>query len=112
MNTRIRPVTDLLLALAGPMVWAGHFFGVYLTEAVLCSPRGAPAPVRSIAVSLTVLALAVIVAFSIRQRHIDLTTGRSAARFFALPLTLLSLLAVLWTSLPLFLLPACAPGAA
>ena len=40
MSAHPRPMSDLLLALTGPIVWAGHFFGVYLTEALLCSTPG------------------------------------------------------------------------
>jgi hypothetical protein len=113
MTSGSRPLTDLLFAFAGPIVWAGHFFGVYLTEALLCPTEGSAtqATVRSIGGVLTVLALAVLLAFAIRHRRDD-PTGRSAALFFAFPLTLLSVLAVLWTSLPLWVLPACAPGGA
>ena len=116
MSAHPRPMSDLLLALAGPMVWAGHFFGLYLTEAVLCStPAPAGAQVRWIGAGLTVIALAALAAFALRHRHgfhlfaCD-ATGASAALSFAGPLTIVSILAVLWTSIPLFLLPACAPG--
>ena len=117
MSAQPRPMSDLLLALGGPMVWATHFFGLYLTEALLCS---APAPsagaqIRWIGAGLTFIALAGLVAFALRHRHdfhpfTGNATGTSAALSFAGPLTLLSILAVLWTSLPLFLLPACTPG--
>jgi hypothetical protein len=113
MTSETRPVTDLLIAFAGPIVWAGHFFGVYLTEALHCPAQVPPAQatVRSIGVALTVLALAAMLAFAIRH-HRDARAGRSFALGFAFPLTLLSALAVFWTSVPLFLLPACAPGGA
>ena len=112
MTAEPRPVSDLLTASAGPIVWAGHFFAVYLTEALLCPAQGSPTPatVRSIGTALTVLALAGILAFAIRHRRNDRVAGPSAALGFALPLTFLSGLAVVWTSLPLLLLPACAPG--
>jgi hypothetical protein len=113
MTSGTRPLTDLLLALAGPIVWAGHFIGVYLTEALLCPAQGSAthAIVRAIGGVLTVLALAALFALVMRNRRDD-RAGRSTELFFALPLTLLSVLAVLWTSLPLLVLPACAPGGA
>jgi hypothetical protein len=113
MTPGTRPLTDLLLALAGPIVWAGHFFAVYLTEALLCPAQGSAthAIVRSIGGVLTTLALAALIAFARRNLR-DHRAGGSAELFFALPLTLLSVLAVLWTSLPLLALPACAPGGA
>ena len=58
---------------------------------------------------LTVLALGALLALASRHRN-DGPAGSSAALGFALPLTLLSALAVVWTSLPLWFLPACAPG--
>ena len=117
MSTYPRPMSDLLLALTGPIVWAGHFFGLYLTEALLCSAPGPAtgAQVRWIGAGLTAIALAGLVAFALRHRH-DFhlfagdATGASAALSFAGPLTIVSILAVLWTSIPLFLHPACAPG--
>jgi len=118
MSAHPQPISDLLLALTGPIVWAGHFFGVYLTEALLCTATGPAtgAPVRPIAAGLTVIALAALVAFAFRHRHsfhlsAGDNTGMSAPlSAFAGPLTIVSILAVLWTSIPLFLLPACAPG--
>lgn len=112
MTSETRPVTDLLIAFAGPIVWAGHFFAVYLSAALLCSVQGSPmqATVRSIGAALTVFALAAILAVAIRYCRNGRAAGPSAALGFALPLTLLSALAVVWTSLPLLLLPACAPG--
>ena len=117
MSAHPRATSDLLLALTGPIVWAGHFFGLYLTEALLCSAPG-PATggqVRWIGAGLTAIALAGLVAFALRHRH-DFhlfagdATGASAALSFAGPLTIVSILAVLWTSIPLFLLPACSSG--
>lgn len=107
----IRPITDLLLAFAGPIVWAGHFFGVYLNEAVLCPTQGA-APVRAVGAMLTVSALAIVVAAAVHHRGNGPAAADSDALAFAFPLTLLSGLAVLWTSVPLFLLPACATAGA
>jgi hypothetical protein len=112
MTSDTRPVTDLLFAFAGPIVWAGHFFGVYLTEALLCSGQVSitHATVRSIGAGLTVSALAAMLIFAMRHRRNCRAADPSAALGFALPLTLLSALAVVWTSLPLWLVPACTPG--
>lgn len=114
MTSQTRPMTDLLLAFAGPLLWAGHFFSLYLTEALLCTAQGAATQttLRTIGGALTVCAVAAMLALARRQRHDLSVPGRSAALPFAVPLTLLSALAVLWTSLPLFLLPACTPGGA
>ena len=114
MKAETRPVTDLLFAFAGPIVWAGHFFAVYFTEALLCPAQGpvTQTPVWPIGVLLTVFALAAMLVLAMLQRRGATSARRSAALFVALPLTLLSALAVIWTTLPMFVLPACAPGGA
>ncbi len=116
MNTQPRPMSDLVLALTGPIVWAAHFFFLYLAEAFLCSGQ-IPATgmaVRATGAAATVVALTALVLFALRSR----TAGRSGsgsaqtgtALGFAVPLALLSMVAVLWSSVPLLLLPACAPA--
>ena len=117
MSAHPRPVSDLLFISFGPIVWAAHFFGLYLTEALLCSAPG-PATggqVRWIGAGLTVIALAVLMAFAVRSRDAfgfsdDRRTRTGALSSFAGPMTIISTLAVVWTSIPLFLLPACASG--
>ena len=71
MSAHLRPISDLLLAFTGPLVWAGHFFGLYLTEALLCStsPSAAAIQIRWIGAGLTVIALAALIAFAVRARH-------------------------------------------
>jgi hypothetical protein len=118
MSARSRPMSDLLFALTGAIVWSGHFFAVYFTEALLCStPKLATAAqIRWIGGGLTAIALAALVAFLLRHlQGFRLSAGDDADASDALsmvagPLTMLSMLAVLWTALPLFFLPACAPG--
>jgi hypothetical protein len=118
MSAHPRPMSDLLLALTGPIVWSGHFFGVYLTQSLLCSisTPAAGAQIRWIGAGLTVIALVACVAFLLGNRHgFRLTAGDNADASHELamvgnPLAMLSMLAVLWTSLPLFFLPACAPS--
>ena len=117
MSAHPRPMSDLLLALIGPIVWAGHFFGLYLTEALLCSilAPAAGAQIRWIGAGLTVIALAALLTFAMCSQRCfgfsdDKRTDPGTLFSFAGPLTIVSILAVLWTSIPLFLLPACAPG--
>ena len=117
MSAHPRPMSDLLLACTGPLVWAGHFFGLYLTEALFCStsPSAAAIQVRWIGAGLTVIALAALIAFAVCARYStdglnELSADTGALFSLAGPLTILSILAVLWSSIPLFLLPACAPG--
>lgn len=108
MSARSRPLSDLLLAIAGPVIWAGHFFGLYLSEAVLCAAPGSLTEMltRSIGVGLTIVALAMLAALT------AMPAGRDSSRAhfaFARPLSMLSMLAVLWTFIPMTLLPACMP---
>ena len=117
MSAQPRPASDLLIASFGPIVWAAHFAALYLTEAFLCSPPepATGAQIRWIGAALTLFALAALIAFAARSRYVlwypdDKRTGSGALSAFAGPLAILSILAILWTTFPLFLLPACAPG--
>jgi hypothetical protein len=111
MNQRVRPMSEFLAALFGPLVWSLHFFGLYLIQAMLCTTAGAAtAAVRATGAGLTIAALLALTAFAVRRRQATQAVagdGESRALAFAGPLTALSILAILWTSVPLFLLPAC-----
>jgi hypothetical protein len=112
MNTGARPLSDLLVALFGPIVWSMHFFALYLMQALLCTTLEATAPVYEIGVGVTIAALVALLTFAVRRHQGSQAIAASVdARelmfAFAGPLTALSILAVLWTSVPLFLLPAC-----
>jgi hypothetical protein len=104
-------MSEFLAALFGPTVWSLHFFGLYLTQALLCTTaEPATAPVRAAGAVLTIAALLALSAFAVRRRRASQAIagdGESRAFSFAGPLTALSILAILWTSVPLFLLPAC-----
>ena len=109
-------MSSFLWALAGPIVWFVHFVGLYLAEAFLCIAPG-PATGTNLRVAgagLTLLVLTTLLASFIRGAHVarqrQHATAAGAQFPFAGPLTLLSILAVLWTSVPMFLLPACVPG--
>lgn len=108
MSAQPRAVTDLLAGLAGPIVWAAHFFGVYLAEALLCASSSVSgvAAVRFAGAGLTVLALAILLWARLRARadHIE---GLPPSFSITRPLIDLSIVAVLWTSIPLFMLQGC-----
>jgi len=110
MSHRPYPMMDLLFAMAGPIVWAIHFFGLYLAEAFLCPPvfSAGSAIVRPFAAVLTVIALAVLIWLRVNARALaDVSGGTSGALSFKRPLVDISIVAVLWTSIPLFLIEAC-----
>jgi len=110
MRARPRSMFDLLFALAGPIVWAIHFFGLYLAEAFLCPPVLSTASViiRPFAVALTVVALMVLVGLRVNMRApTEMPSGTSDALSFERPLVDLSIVAVVWTSIPLLLVEPC-----
>jgi hypothetical protein len=101
---------DLMFALAGPIVWAVHFFGLYLAESFLCPPAlsSASAIIRPFAVILTVIALMVLVWLRMNARApAEMSSGTSNPLSFQRPLVDISIVAVVWTSIPIFLIDAC-----
>ena len=99
-------------ALIGPVIWAAHFMLVYALEAVLCTTPGPSTDtvVRTIGVLITGAAIATLLAFLVWQRRRSravIAHHQAVSGPFITPLTLLSILAIAWTSLPLFTLPAC-----
>jgi hypothetical protein len=103
---------DFPAALLGPSIWAAHFMLVYVLEALLCATPGPSTNtvVRIVGMLLTGAALATLLALLVWHRR----RSRAAVAHhlpvsgpFITPLILLSALAIAWTSLPLFALPAC-----
>jgi hypothetical protein len=113
MSAEPRPVCDLLPALVGPIVWAAHFFAVYLAEAVLCTAPAASdaAVVRFVCAGLTLLALAILLWAHWRSGS-DHIEGLPRSFSMTRPLIGISIVAVLWTSIPLFMLQGCTPAGA
>jgi hypothetical protein len=106
-------VIDLVTALTGPIVWAAHFFFLYLTEAFACAGSNLPAEaVRWSGLVATITALAALALYLARVypfRQRGRTAQAETAFIFGAPLALLSMVSILWTAIPLLLLPACAP---
>jgi len=104
-----RPASALLPPLIGPLIWAAHFLAMYVIEAVLCTPHvGAPYLwIRTAGGALSVAALAALTAHYVISRLAAVAGDEETTTAFVLPLTLLSAIATLWTTLPLFLLPVC-----
>ncbi len=116
MKTQPRSILELMKALAGPIIWAAHFFLLYLVEAFACTGQGASTGVvRWTGLAATAAALGVLALLSLRSTRVLYAPGEGAAQnqplsAFARPLILLSMVAILWTSAVLLLLPACAPA--
>jgi hypothetical protein len=116
MTARPLPLSHLVLALTGPIVWAAHFFILYLAEAFTCTSAGiAHDAVRWIGAGATAAALAILAVWSMRfsktARGSVGGLSQPEVRFaFAVPLALLSAIAILWSAMPLVLLPVCTQG--
>lgn len=108
-----------LLLIAGPMIWMVHFLGIYIVNAIACArPDSALAmhasgmPVSSWVIlagsAAALLAMGLTIRIAIRSaRHED---APDAARFrvwLTGALCVLSALAVIWQTVPIFLVAAC-----
>lgn len=116
---RTRPLADLLRLFIGPGLWFGHFTILYGAEALICTPpltSGRAMVWIAAAVTIAVLAaLSLFAAMLMRRRALDVRpeedTGPAFLHAVTLLLAVLSALGVVWTVLPVGLLPVCAPPA-
>ena len=105
--------------LAGPAIWAVHFFVLYASEGFLCAagPLAAADAVRLISLTATTIAVAALLVFLGWQAQRGWRRQRAAAidagayRDISMGLAVLALLAVIWSALPAILLPVCTPAA-
>ena len=106
----------LLIALAGPLIWAAHAVLLYGGHTVLCAQSSAPA--RSLGwIALVALAtmfgLALLAALFVREwrgARRTRSAKRDAHAFLrdlTFALTILSALGVLWMATPAALIPPC-----
>lgn len=114
MTMKTRFSVELLYLIAGPLIWLAHFLSIYIVNALACA-RSVLAglwlglPISSwiiVAGSAAALAAMAVVAWRQRAR----VRARNAPPFHAwLAATLcgLSAVAVVWETLPVFLLTAC-----
>jgi hypothetical protein len=119
MATSRRWLADLAVLLAGPLVWAAHFFSVYGADALICTGPGAASrgeEVLPVAAVLTVAAMVGLLGILGRQFAISRQARQTSKTLFwrdaPTALAALAGLAVLWAALPALLLPACSPSAA
>jgi uncharacterized membrane-anchored protein len=118
MSTQPRSMLDLIAVLSGPIVWSLHFFSLYLLEALGCTVAGTSAGgyVRTSGAVITAVALAALLGLAMyhrrgfRRRSHGTGNEADALERYAALLAVLSLVAVLWASIPLFVFPACVPG--
>ena len=111
MSAHVKSIGSVLPLLAGPLIWAAHLFMLYLVESYAC-PGIDTGIVRSVGAGGTLLALAAAgFAAWMFSRSPPQEYGKGVlATAFALPLSMLSAVAIVWAALPAILLPACAPA--
>lgn len=113
---RVPPTThDLLLLLAGPIVWAVHFIAIYGLNGVVCARRGSAGQWAGMAweawaiVAAGVVAVALLAAWTAARPRSEGEHSRRFVRWTSLALSALAVLAIAWESLAVFLVPACSP---
>jgi hypothetical protein len=103
---------QLVAAFGAPVVWAAHFGTLYAVNATACARTSAPSILATTTIA-TLLAIAVIVTFwrigegAPAGLAGDDRSTHTMLRFLSRWLGGLSLLAILWTAVPVFLVEAC-----
>lgn len=113
---RSRSSVEMVYLFAGPVIWAVHFFLVYGTNALLCARvpwlakliwLGQPASTW-ITLATSVLGCAALVWLILRAPRRGFPGGRSSfLTTVGRTLCGLSLVAVIWQTLPVLLVSAC-----
>jgi len=119
MSTHVRPLADLLRLFIGPGLWFVHFIVLYGAEALICTPPATSARAMTwIASAATTMVLGALAVFgwALMRRpppddRLEEHTGAAFLYVTALMLAALSALGVVWTALPVALLPVCSPPA-
>ena len=122
MGTSSRSTGELALLLAGPTVWAVHFFLMYGAEVLICTGPVATSrggQLLPVAIALTAVAMTGLLCILVRRFALDRQAHQATEdihgslfwRDASTALAALAMLGVLWVALPAMLLPACAPPA-
>lgn len=102
----------LVLFLAGPVIWYGYFWAVYLLAEAVCSPANVDASRTSLlvlaVVVLTIVAVGLISWLALRARRFDAESGhRGELARTGTMLGFVFVLATLFVGLPAVLLSPC-----
>lgn len=123
-NDQRRSVTELLVALAGPAIWFAHFGTAYSLQGFGCTIAGGTDPSGAVRAGVwaalilssatAVLALALVLLLRYRRSTRDRSDANtqdewSFLHYLQFAIAGLSLVAVLWTTLAVLLVPTCAP---
>lgn len=105
---------NMLIMLAGPLIWAAHFLAIYVFTGIVCARPALQAEWLGMNVAgwgtlaATIAAFIAMAAILLRL-HPGQTDqdNRRFIRWMSLALGLLSAIAIAWESVPVFLVPAC-----
>ncbi len=121
MRNDTSTVSELLLCLGGPLIWAAHFFVMYGAGTLAClnSTARHSMPFYAFALAFTLVAILAVLASmawqvaraSRRETSGDQTEGRRFLRAISIILGSAALLAIAWATLPVLMLPSCAGAA-
>jgi hypothetical protein len=113
-HRRVSTLTELLLCLGGPIVWALHLFGLYGGATLACLPTTTEhfafariAETLTIASVATVLGLMAWQAQRRRSQGADHLDGTRFLRLVSLILGSTALVAIAWSTVPVLVLPPC-----
>lgn len=104
---------DALLVFAGPLVWAVHFVGIYSFVGILCArPNTSFSWLGQGLVTWGVLgaglvAIALIAACLLIEPRTTVPDNRSFVRWLSISLALLAVVAIIWETSSVFLIPSC-----
>lgn len=116
MTARTATAGEFILALWGPIVWAAYFLAYYGLSGLVCAPPVSPrsdAALRGVGLGLSAAAAILILGFTIwrgaRLAHLDAADRDNQPFLFeiSIALALLSLLAVIWNAIPVWMFSAC-----
>jgi hypothetical protein len=103
-----------LLMFAGPLIWVAHFLFVYVLNGVVCARPAVQAEWLGIGATswginiATIVAISAIAAIQLRIRARSTQAGNpDFIDWLAAMLSLLAVIAIIWETLPIFLVPAC-----
>ncbi|KRB67958.1 hypothetical protein [Noviherbaspirillum sp. Root189] len=106
---------SFLLIFSGPIIWVVHFLAIYGATGVICA-RPAAARLQWFGLHAadwctlmaSVVAMATIGAIVLRTRRQQAHAGHAGfTPWMAAGLGLLSIIAILWETLPILFIPAC-----
>lgn len=103
---------DFLLLFSGPLIWAVHFVAIYSFNGILCARTAAQASWLGVGIATWgiggagILAIAAIAAcLAVEPRGAPDSHG--FVRWVTIGLGWLAIVAIVWETLPVFLVPAC-----